>query len=335
MLSAGLVSAFAFVGRRRALQAATVVEGINQEGLPNGGKCAEYQCGTPQNQVNLCQCDGQCLYRGDCCADYGLACPMVQPASGPYEVAQPGATPGTSLYCFALMVPRSYEEGLLAWQVQARAGIFGCEEYQVFSNETVDLAGVSTYSMGGTLQVPYHDIYAMNTDVFIRVWQMVKYVTAYRNHDWSIKVDVDCVFFPDRFRSFVTRQDNQQIPGPLLRAGPVWLNNCQFGMHGPLEVISRDGMATFLEGLDSCENLRQTAMSPGTGFGEDQFARECWTQLQVPKVNEFETLLSERWNCIERPADCSGPKIAFHAWKDIASWAKCWQTAGQSGAWPQ
>lgn len=334
LTAVGLVGAVAWLGRRSGPSAVDLQGRISQEGLPNGGKCAQFGCGAPLNQASLCQCDGQCLFRGDCCEDFGLACPQVQLVPGPVEVAQ-GAIPGASLYCFALMVPGSYEEPMVKWQYQAQASIFSCEEYQVFSNVTLDLGGIQTYSIGGNLQTPYLDIYSLNTDVFIRLWNVAAYVGAYKNHDWSIKVDVDCVFFPDRFRTFVQRQDNQQIPGPLIPAGAVWLNNCQYGMHGPLEVISRDGMATFLTNLNSCENIRQTAMNPSIGYGEDQFARECWMQLQVPKLNEFETLLSERWNCIERPKDCSGKKIAFHAWKDIGSWANCWQTAQNSGQWPR
>lgn len=326
------------------LKVADLQASVQKEGLPTGGKCAQYQCGAPLNQANLCQCDGQCGYRGDCCEDFGLVCREVPPQSGPPAQAQ-GPIPGSTLYCFSLMVPGSYEEGLLQWQVTAHAGIFTCDNYQVFSNVTKDISGVQTYSIGGTLQVPYHDIYALNTDVFLRLWQVIKYVGLYQHYDWSIKVDIDCVFFPDRFRTFVSRQNNQEIPGDLIPAGPVWLNNCQYGMHGPIEAVSRDGMTMFLDGLDQCDNLRQNAMEQWagpppalaqeeSGFGEDQFARECWMQLGIPKVNQFETLLSERWNCIERPQDCGGKKIAFHAWKSAEEWGQCWQFAQASGQWP-
>lgn len=288
---------------------------------------------------------------------YGTAPAPVLPASAfpaagePVASAGPGAPEavGTSLYCYSIMMPFGYEPGLLTKQFVQKVGIFECEEYVIFTNATITLApGLTTYELPGSLAVPYGGKWglALNTDVFIRLWKAMAYIGNYKRHDWVIKIDPDCVFFPQRFRMLVTRTRTDQIPGPFIPAGPVFLNNCQFGLHGPVEAVSGAGMTTFLNNLDSCEAIRQVGMDifptgmPANmdvkdhGFGEDQYLRRCLGYLRVPMVNEFESLLSERFACSEHPKDCGGMKAAFHAYKSEYDWFTCWQFAKVYGVWP-
>jgi len=43
----------------------------------------------------------------------------------------------------------------------------------------------------------------LNTLVFIKAWQLVKWDGRYQKHDWTVKVDPDAVFFPERLRTVV------------------------------------------------------------------------------------------------------------------------------------
>eukprot|EP00913_Durusdinium_trenchii_P002730 g2526.t1 len=49
----------------------------------------------------------------------------------------------------------------------------------------------------------------------------------------------------------------------------VYINNCQWGLHGPIEVFSRRCIATYIAGLPICSNLLYHA------WGEDIFVDQC------------------------------------------------------------
>merc|ERR1719215_1277261 len=105
-------------------------------------------------------------------------------------------------------------------------------------------------------------------------------------------------------------------------------------------------MMTFLQGMDNCEEIRQASMDifPGGmpagmrerdhAFGEDQYLRRCLVHLNVKMVNEFDSLLSEKFACVERPKDCGGTKVAFHAYKTTSDWMKCRDFSSSQGGWP-
>lgn len=247
-------------------------------------------------------------------------------------------------------MPFGQEFRLLQSQFEHSAGIFQCNEYTVFSNATIDVAfGLTTYAVPGPIlvQTGGKRNLALNTNVFIRMWKAVQSIGKYKKHAWSIKLDPDCVFFPERFRDLISRKTVNEPPvGPLIPSGSVFLENCEYGMIGPIEALSRDAMQTFLENMDSCEDIRQAAMDifptgmPASfddddhGFGEDQYLRGCLLKLGVTKVDEFESLLSDKSACVERPTDCGGAQVAFHSFNSVPEWLGCWQFAPQFGHWP-
>merc|ERR1712060_577071 len=49
----------------------------------------------------------------------------------------------------------------------------------------------------------------------------------------------------------------------------MYLNNCKFGLHGPIEVISREAVATYIANLHSCNDIMEQP------FGEDKYLRRC------------------------------------------------------------
>jgi len=106
----------------------------------------------------------------------------------------------------------------------------------------------------------------------------------------------------------------------------VYLNNCKWGLHGPIEVLSRRAVATYAAGLPKCVDLLQHP------WGEDKFLDQCMQQLGVTRENEY-SLLSET-ACGEQPAPCGTANVAFHPFKSIQSYFTCFEYADKYGEGP-
>jgi len=269
----------------------------------------------------------------------------------------PPPDPG-SLWCFALMLPFGYEPELLEAQFGHGIGIFGCTRYAVFSNGTFTLrasgptgsqlqpapasiAAVSsselvTLPIGGTLEVAMGGKWktAMNTDIFVRVWTAVFLLGEFKDHAWTVKADPDCVFLPARLQQMLLREPE----------GAVYINNCKFGLHGPIEVLSRDAVLTYANSPATCQGVRDDAMDTSHpkededhAFGEDEYLRRCLAKLGVGHVNEYDMLLSEQacghWG---ETLACDAGKVSFHPFKGIDDYLGCWRNATSSpGGWDQ
>mmetsp|Transcript_34177 Transcript_34177/g.67271 ORF Transcript_34177/g.67271 Transcript_34177/m.67271 type:complete len:363 (-) Transcript_34177:198-1286(-) len=139
------------------------------------------------------------------------------------------------LFCFALMLPGSYEQDLLAMQFNKGVSLFACNEYAVYSNRVIEVApGVNTSVVNSDLKCGKGGEFgtALNLDIFIAVWTKVVSEDRFLVHDWTAKVDPDAVFFPDRLLKVLEVH-------PETQEG-VYLNNCKFGMHGPVEVFFQE-----------------------------------------------------------------------------------------------
>lgn len=312
-----------------------------------------------------------------------------------YEVAgcpELSALAAPLLFCFSLMRPVGYELGLLSAQLARRAGIFGCDEFAVFSNSTIPLGtdgetNVSTMSVPGELSVPFGGQWntALNTGVFVRVWRAVGDLGRYQSCSWTVKADPDSVFLPSRLRELLASEPILAIAravGPscgrcqregrghltcpqhvralrteglscseaLARAAEpppggcgcacgdaacslstssMYLNNCQFGLHGPVEVLSREAVAAYLEGADRvCDHLRREA------FVEDDYLHFCLEELGVQRSDQF-SLLSETACGGGDIFPCTAPRVAFHPFKDLQQHLDCLRHAELEGRWPE
>jgi len=308
---------------------------------------------------------------------------------------------GISLYCWALMMPFGYEAGLLLEQKRQGVGIFECDEWAVYSNQ-------SMMSDGNPFPFPVHEVKgpngepislfvplggrwhtALNRDVFNQVWLKVVEVDNYRKHDWIVKVDPDSVFFPKRLKQVIGRRAplkdvHMQGPEPdtldckyckkkgftsqscashvhwlqsqghtcadaLASVGrdppedcgckcndfacdlpanqAVYINNCQWGLHGPIEVFSRRCIATYIAGLPICSNLLYHA------WGEDIFVDQCMIELGLTRVNEFDVM--SEIACGDQPAPCGQTDTTFHPFKNVEKWFACWNFANKYGHGPE
>lgn len=231
--------------------------------------------------------------------------------------------PGTSLYCFSLMLPEGAEVDLLREQAAQRLGIFDCDETTAFSSRSIRLAkgfytevlyNTSVYCQKGGEWGTY-----MNTPVFLKIWSQIMYNGRYKWHDWSVKADPDAVFIADRLRNLLRLPDFRMAE---VGQGSV-LHNCGPSFHGPLEVVSRRAMDVFGRGMWSCERKPQ----------EDFFMSLCMDRLHV-KVHFRDDLLADEGCMLDQGGrkdpnwwSCQTSHVAFHPFKSPKEYAGCWWRA--------
>lgn len=236
-----------------------------------------------------------------------------------YTTQTTTVTGRNTLYCFALMMPKSYEVELLTTLLDKRLSLFLCDDYAIFSETEIVLGkgDVTVVAEGiGPMHVEYGGIFntALNTPVFLKAWEKVFNDGKYQLYGWTVKVDPDCVFLPDRLRAQLANSDPE---------ANVYLNNCDQGLHGPIEVIALGGMREFQNGLSKCNNNKKLKEEKGQ-WGEDVFLRHCLGLLQVNRVDNFR-LLSEQACMWENPPvnGCISGKASFHPFKTAESYFKC------------
>lgn len=227
-----------------------------------------------------------------------------------------------SLFCWALMMPHGYEVSLVRTLLNHGAGIFTCEDWTVFSEGHVELspgppARIITEDVGSVkcdFGGPWH--LAMNSKVFIKVWRKVFADKRYLKAGWTVKVDPDAVFLPARLRAMLVKSDPD---------ANVYFNNCDQGLHGPIEILARGGMEVFRKGIDKCVKHLSHEFDQA---GEDVFLRHCLGLLNVSRVDNFHLLSEDR--CMwENPVKqgCVSGKVAFHPFKKPETYFHCLQQA--------
>jgi len=208
-------------------------------------------------------------------------------------------------------------------QLARRAGIFGCDEYTLFSNGgKIDMgygwltAEISTpeLRLGHGFKDGETTSSWLNTLVFIKAWQLVLWDGRYVKHDWTVKADPDAVFFPERLRTVVCQHTSDE--GESL----FYMNCDMYGpisMYGSLEVVSHNAVVTFLENRTRCEKELKWH-----GWGEDYYLQKCLTLLGVHSVNNFSMVGDFR--CHGAPCTDQS-KVVFHDYKVPKVHFGCWE----------
>jgi len=259
-------------------------------------------------------------------ANAGYLSPYAYPV-GSFETATVTTTPMPALFCFSVMQSTGYEAKLLSGQYEQGAGIFGCERRSVFSDLRLNLAANSSDMPFYTENIgdlhcefggPFYPPLALNSEIFVRAWKQVIEDGQFLSAKWTTKVDPDCVFMANRLRILLKSDDEDS---------EVYFNNCDAGLHGPIEVISRGGMKVLAKGLTECsEKLADEFDSSG----EDVFLRHCLGRLKVNRVDQFK-LLSEDHCFGEDPEKdgCYSGKVSFHPFKSPEKYFKCRDQAAE------
>jgi len=241
---------------------------------------------------------------------------------------------GPSLWCFALSQPRGIELDVLRMQFERKIGIFACEGHKVYSNESVAIVGNYTpevvvdhkdrpISLACDFGTEWH--LALNAKIFAQVWAQIARRKPYYGHDALVKVDADTVFLPQRLRP---------ILASLKKEDAWFLNNCvapdQY-LHGPMEVLSLGAAELFSKttgdgsGISSCFDMYHRDPTDR----EDWFFGKCLEKLGAKRVDSLADQLVTETNCppFPNPVSCSIPRVAYHPFKDPASWQACHSSA--------
>ncbi|CAK0810570.1 unnamed protein product, partial [Prorocentrum cordatum] len=230
------------------------------------------------------------------------------------------------LFCFAVMVPGSEEQSLLVIAFQNSAGIFNCDMNTIYSSLEFELApGVVTHKVASDLHCESGGEFntALNLEIFLEVWRSVVADGDFTRFEWTVKVDPDSVFFPDRLR--VAIQKHQPAEYEL----GIYLNNCDFGLHGPIEVFSRRAVETWWEGSQKCLDHFWEMCSGDCNWGEDIFIDQClWKVLNATRYDEHALLVEDHCSPPEGWRDCQDSwHIAFHPFKTGWEWMQCFENA--------
>jgi len=163
----------------------------------------------------------------------------------------------------------------------------------------------------------------LNTPVFMKVWDRILEDNRPRLHDWTVKVDPDAVFFPARLRGVLL--SHHETPQG------IYLNNCQFGLHGPLEVFSRNAVSAWSYGRNACvKHFRMVCSGDfSCQWGEDMFIDQClWKVLKIKRAFESALLVEDHCKPPAGWQDCQDPgKVSFHPFKDRGEYRECMNNA--------
>jgi hypothetical protein len=211
-------------------------------------------------------------------------------------------TMGTSLFCFAGVLPGSAEEELIGTQRERGLGIFACEDSAQYATDYTDKGEWES---------------VMNSDVFIRVWERVHADGQYAMHDWVVKVDPDTVFHPQRLRDHLAA-----LRAPAGASVYVKNTGFKFGLQGSLEVLSKQALDDYIDGSNGC------ASSIGHEGGEDFYLVQCLDGLGVAHMLD-DSMLDDKYT-YDHDYDMgdlsfcgSGVAAAYHPVKDAWAWTEC------------
>jgi len=225
------------------------------------------------------------------------------------------------MYCWMVARAGTFEVYLLGFQHRVHTSVFECDSYSVFSSEQIPVApGFETTllgvdqkcDVGGDFDTP------LNIDVFLAAWQKVFEERRYLAFDWTVKVDVDAVFLPQRLRYVLLQHTDSHPRG-------IYFVNCLYGLRGPIEVFSRRAVRQLSVDWQVCRDQIEEMCKGPCPWGEDMFIDQCLKRvLKIERRIELTLLMEEHCNSGEGWEECwDDSHVAFHAFKSVDAYEEC------------
>jgi len=222
---------------------------------------------------------------------------------------------GVSLFCFTVVtaagvvapgVQAGYEKELLMMMRRNNVSIYACDAYKVYEGQKAQRGDWKS---------------VVNTDIFINVWHQVHADGLHKQHDWTVKVDTDAVFLPQRLKAHLT---SLRPPAKV----PIYLHNIDFRFHfmGALEVLSSQAVNLFVASSLECQRHL------GNNGGEDFFTMQCLDAMGAATMADY-SLLDDKythdqgWNLFDVNSCVNPAIVAFHPYKAVNSWMGCYKVA--------
>lgn len=217
-----------------------------------------------------------------------------------------GNTAGNSLYCFMAILPSGPEGELKELARKNYASIYACDEHDVFLSEWTTKQGWDTQA--ATL---------VNTDVFIKIWQKVEYYRKYLKHDWTVKVDADAVFIPQRLKAHIWGMKPPANTAIYLKNNFEDPATSNHGFLGAIEVFSKRAMQVYFDNQEGCIKIF------AGHSGEDGYFKSCMDALGVCFMLDGAMMHPE-----SNPVTCSESQhVVYHPFKGSYDWQCCWDIA--------
>jgi len=303
-------------------------------------------------QTGCCQITGhKCFTKGagkaqcneTCTAGkMGFTCDVVAPHSVPVQ------TPlGSNLFCFSVYTENTGNESkpnheleLLNIASRKQAGIFACEQWEVYSDVEANIDWYTTIKVEDTFG-EFHQIKRKDTGtwvnwgIFYQVWIKIREAGKWASADYTIKVDADAVFSPARLRTWLSSKPGDSPHGLYYENCP----NVQYGFFGHLEIMTNTAVRVLTQYLENCHEDFGPCANDGCdwklgAWGEDVFAQRCMDHHYVDKVEAFDVATDgackadrpegEKTNSKWFPKDCSQvTTVTAHPLKKPADYLKC------------
>lgn len=236
-----------------------------------------------------------------------------RPCAGSYPVPQQpkGKTP--QIYCFSVSRGGA-EMDTMFLQRQVGGGIFGCDGFDVFSDQAIDIDGYKTKVIPSTVSGVSVDGTAANSQVFLKTWMAILTDDKWWHYDFIAKVDPDAILYAERLRGHLQWHVGQDV---------FFLNCAKYipaTMYGALEVFSKAALGAYLSQHERCEHSL-----PFWSWGEDRYMAGCLEMLGVQTLPDYMNFLHDErcWG-----VDCGNKAaVAFHSFKQVNHWYRCYESS--------
>jgi len=224
------------------------------------------------------------------------------------------------MFCLHVMRLQSYEAGLVKEQLKKdgrfHGGIFNCDQFAVYAHDAADgtflgdgpYGPVRTHWFQSAPVGVSKDHTAANTQLFMNMWEAVRWDLQYQCCDWVVKVDPDAVIIPARMRIALSKKMS-------------WLNyiaTCKGTLYGAVEAIQTKSLQRYYDNEAKCRNM------PWQAWGEDVWISRCLLSLGV--YSAFDAGFVADNLCTG--ANCgNGFSSAFHPFKNVGTWMGCYNQA--------
>lgn len=251
----------------------------------------------------------------------------------------------SSLSMFCFLVAQPYELPLVSFQFKKRWGIFACDDWAVFSDGSSKRHVIGKYDSGkvartipipgrpaemGTMACSWAGCQGTmdviwNANVLLRAWDHIIKFDMSRNYAWTVKVDADSAFTPQRLVRQMRSHGMLDVPD---KPPGRFFKNCQRfdSMQGPLEVLSREAVHQLSTNVSDCKDSMDWMH-----MAEDIFLHVCLKQLGSEPLM-VDTALKDGKCSGWGIDDCKDPTAAvFHPKKSVKEQHVCWKSVVKVG----
>lgn len=245
--------------------------------------------------------------------------------------------PLPTLFCYTIARESDDDYEMLKMHSEKHTGIFGCEDRMVVSD--IDPKPLKEADSGrhGYNLTKVIDHYLLSTsrrdnlrnkELFYGVWDAVLEDGRYRDSDWTVKVDPNVVFLPDRLRERLGS-------GAHARSYPLFFANCaaevdiqraerDVFMFGAIEVLSQAAVDLYMASKEICKN----SISVNQDMYEERYITLCLESVKAEFDISLDMNLLDDERCDRgKPVDCTSDAVGFRVFATVDEWTACLETA--------